>query len=282
MQLLQTTGKYKGKIRRDFTTEEFEEICLLTPHIKDQTRKSIRERIFCILNGILEYPKCLECSKDVHFLRSGKYSKTCTNSCGVKFLGTQDKIKSTKLERYNNSTFNNPEKMKETCLERYSVEHTSKIEENRILAKESTFEKFGNYNNIEKIRCTNLERYGVDNVSKTKEVKDKISLSISESYKNRKINENDYVGVVYILHFKDLDLIKIGLTSDFEKRSKQLKRDFGKFSIIQLIKSSECFKLEQEFHLKYNNYRVCLDDGCGRTEFFSVEITEMLLSEAVI
>ena len=69
--------------------------------------------------------------------------------------------------------FNNLEKRKKTCLERYGVNHF----ENHEKAKKTCLEKYGvdnclkNKNVRNKIKLTCINRYGVDSFSKTKEYK---------------------------------------------------------------------------------------------------------------
>jgi ribosomal protein L37AE/L43A len=280
LQYLQTSGKYSGFIRRNFSESEFKEILSLTPWIEDTSRKSIRERVHCILNNITEYTKCPVCNKDNKFLKNGKYSITCSHSCGIKNPEVQTKTKLTKLEKYGSETFVNPDKARTTCLERYGVDHTSKLPENREGAKQTNFERNGsrNYNNAAKIAVTCLERYGVDNVSKSPEIKDIMSISKAKHFNERRNNEGtDYSGVVYVLHFPQHSAVKIGLSGDFEKRSVSLFKDFGEYTIIDIIETQECFALETSLHEKFANYRICIEEGCGRTEFFDDCILEQFI-----
>jgi ribosomal protein L37AE/L43A len=268
-----------GWIRRDFSEGEFKEILLLTPWIEDTSRKSIRERVSCILNNITETPKCPVCNKDNKFLRNGKYSITCSPSCGIKNPEVQTKTKLTKLEKYGSETFVNPDKAKNTCLESYGVTHTSKLPENREGALQTNFERNGsrNYNNRAGSFVTCLERYGEINPSYSKQIRDIISIKIANNFQARRnIEGTDYVGVVYILHFPQHKAVKIGLSGDFEKRSKSLISDFGEYTIVDIIETHECFKLESSLHEKFSEYRMCLDEGTGRTEFFSDEILEKI------
>jgi hypothetical protein len=111
----------------------------------------------------------------------------------------------------------------------------------------------------------------------SQEIKDIMSISLAKRFQARRNNEGtDYSGVVYILHFPQQSAVKIGLSGDFEKRSVSLFKDFGEYTIIDIIETQECFALETSLHEKFANYRMCLDEGCGRTEFFSDEILENL------
>jgi hypothetical protein len=104
-----------------------------------------------------------------------------------------------------------------------------------------------------------------------------MSISRAKHFQERRNDEGtDYSGVVYILHFREHKAVKIGLTGDFEKRSKDLIKCFGEYTIIDIIDTQECFALESSLHEKFSNYRICLSEGGGRTEFFKDEILNFL------
>lgn len=233
----------------------FLEIVNLTPFVKDTSRKSIQERVFCILNNIVSIPKCQcfdGCTNPTNFLKKNLgYARFCSNSCSAK---RKDKFIDTRL------SMSRKEKYEQTCLERYGVSSHNSL--NSIKEK-----KIDTY----------IKKYGEDNPAKSKTVKDKISVALAQNFQKRKnCFDEDYSGVVYILHFEKLHSVKIGLTGNFEKRSKDLFATFGEFKIIDVIETSECFKLESQLHEKFKDYRLCLDKGSGRTEFFFDEILSML------
>ena len=71
---------------------------------------------------------------------------------------------------------------KKNNLEKYGVEHTSQLKENREKMKETCLEKFGVDNGAkakvikEKVKQNNLEKYGETNPLKVQEIKEKIRL----------------------------------------------------------------------------------------------------------
>ena len=82
--------------------------------------------------------------------------------------------KLTKLNRYNDENYNNVEKSKKTCLERYGVENPMQNKDIQNKSKQTCLEKYGTeyvlssdyfsnlrYECIEKSKQTCLERYGV-------------------------------------------------------------------------------------------------------------------------
>ena len=80
--------------------------------------------------------------------------------------------KETTLKNHGSTTWNNPEKSKQTCLEKYGVtnafnkkEAKEKNKEVRLLHKEEIKEK---------TKQTNLLKYGVENPAQIQEVKEKI------------------------------------------------------------------------------------------------------------
>jgi hypothetical protein len=83
--------------------------------------------------------------------------KQSQNNCS-KNPNVKAKIAETKLEKYGNTGYCNPDKTKITKLEKYG----SATYVNSEQAKITKLEKYGdsNYCNVEKIKATNLERYG--------------------------------------------------------------------------------------------------------------------------
>lgn len=98
-------------------------------------------------NFWIEKP-CEHCGKLFYSLikRNGRF---CSNKCSTKVTANDanrlQKIRKTKLERYGNETFVNPEKAKKTCLKKYGTDNASK-----------TIEV------INSIKRTNREKYGAD------------------------------------------------------------------------------------------------------------------------
>jgi len=128
-----------------------------------------------------------------------------------------------------------------------------------------------------KMRKNCLNKTGYYHWTQTPASRTFLSLAQAKFYQEKR-NEagTDIVGVVYILHFPELKLVKIGQTTNFEARSRGLLRDFGKFEVINIIPSDYSFSLEYELHEKYSSARVVLEEGSGRTEFFKEEILNEL------
>lgn len=122
-----------------------------------------KEQLYLYYNNIQHIPTCPICGSKTKFHgNSYGYSKYCCSSCAQKDKETQEKIKS-------------------SCIERYGEEY------NIIKSKkgQNTKEKrYGSktYNNIEKAKATCIERYGVDNVMKSNIFLEKSKNTCMERY----------------------------------------------------------------------------------------------------
>jgi hypothetical protein len=150
----------------------------------------IKERIYYILNNISQTVICPCCKTNIPNFISIKhgYRTTCSNKCSTIYSANkcyETKIKNnsfekaclankkTKLERYGNENFNNRQKSKLTCLEKYGVDNPLKAKEILDKVKSTNIEKYG-FENVfqsefikDKIKLTNVEKYGVENYSQT-------------------------------------------------------------------------------------------------------------------
>ena len=166
------------------------------------------------------------CGRPTGFINiSNGYHQYCSKDCMRNDqTSIQKKILQTKKDRYGDANYNNPEKSKQTCMERYGVERAqsslivrekikqtwmdktpdekeqyskSKInmwaqkssdDKQRMVqrVKETKKSRYGdaNYNNPEKIRQTCVERYGVDNVFKSKGLLSRIIIASLNSFKS--------------------------------------------------------------------------------------------------
>lgn len=301
----------KGTIEpRRITDSMFKEICDLTSFVIGD-RKTLGERIYCINNNITVTPIC-ECGKQVKYTKNG-YRSFCSVRCAQNSTIIREKIKQTCVERHgveypsqsktirikikqtliDNYGVENPsqsneirQKIVNTYLERYFVEHPLQSITVKSKIKNTCLKKYGVENVFQsdeiqkKIVHTCIKRYGVENPSQATHIKHKKYISLSKHYQQRRNTEcADYSGIVYILYFKELQLVKIGLTNNFSERSKGLIKDFGDFEIIKLIETETCFALEKELHDRFDEYRVSLSNGGGKTEFFNECILQCDISE---
>ena len=175
----------------------------------------IKIALYMFYNNISEIPRCI-CGNPVKF-HGYKYgfAKFCCQSCASQDTSVQEKLKdtltqrygedyrekmtrkglATKLKLYGDSSYNNSEKSKQTCLERYGVDNPMKITSTREKSKQTCLEKYGNEyylssdaflnkkeQYIKKTKQTCLERYGGENCMSNQNIKDKVKQTCLEKY----------------------------------------------------------------------------------------------------
>lgn len=115
---------------------------------------------------------------------------------GVLPINTPDQI-AKKKEQFKNPNFVKKvlEKRKETCLEKYGVEHHMKCDAGKEAVRTSMQEKYGVDYPLqaeevkEKMRETCQERYGVDNIMDVPEVKAKVAQTMMNRYGVERYNQ---------------------------------------------------------------------------------------------
>jgi hypothetical protein len=135
--------------------------------------------------------KCAVCGKEFEALKY-REQKCCSGKCCGIYVANSpnrmEKIKATKLERYGDEMYVNPDKARETCLKRYGVDNIFKSPEIKDKIKNMNLKTYGVEWTFqspvikEKIKLTNLERYGVENPAQSSEIKLKIKDIMNEKY----------------------------------------------------------------------------------------------------
>ena len=140
------------------------------------------------------FRECLVCGKRVKLntILIHPDARYCSKKCAISSEEFKEHSKQTCLERYGvehpSQSKEIQEKAKQTCLEHYGVDHTSKLKENREKAKQTCLEKYGVENPFqnkeiqEKAKQTCLEYYGVEYSVQSKETKEKIKQTCLEKY----------------------------------------------------------------------------------------------------
>ena len=180
------------------------------------TAHSVKEMLYMFFQDIPVRPKCVSCGKDVkyHGYEKGfgtyccpkcaqtdsdvraryvasmitKYGEDYTKKCSEKGMET-------KLKRYGNKNYNNHEKMKTTCMERYGVDNVMKSSEFVEKSRETCMERYGVPNFVQsdsykssfpkiltRMRNTCMERYGVPSPMQSDEIKKKVNETCMERY----------------------------------------------------------------------------------------------------
>ena len=162
--------------------------------------KEIRRKKTCLIKYGVESPNSSDIVKEK--LKNNNIKKYGVGN-PFELSEIKDKIKKTKLEKYDDSFYNNREKSKQTCLEKYGVENTLQNENIKQKSKQTCLEKYGvdsymktekfrkksikffneNENEIaEKRKNTNLLKYGVENVFADYNTQQKIKQTLLEKY----------------------------------------------------------------------------------------------------
>lgn len=94
-----------------------------------------------------------------------------------------EKRRSTLLERYGTTSYNNSKKRKATCVERYGVDNVAKLPE-----------VANSQDRLNKITKTCLDRYGVIRASQLQEVKDKMHRTFLQRYGVSSVSQLPGVG----------------------------------------------------------------------------------------
>lgn len=179
-------------------------------------------------------------------------------------------VKQTKLDRYGNSNYNNRDKAKETCLEKYGVDNPFKDIEN---ITQSYINSFGydhpmhnpeikakvrakmDYVSIQKkVKKTCLDRYGVDNAFKAAQVKGKIIKTNNIKYKCNRPLQNNLIKAKMI----DTNRERYGVDYyclKFECRSANKGTDSRPNLTFAKLLDNASIKYEREFNI--HNY--CYD-----------------------
>ena len=171
----------------------------------DSNNETISELIYRIENKIEEIPKCPVCGKLVKYDKNKKHYRTfCSKECELTTIGQKimkEKRFNTKLMRYGSGYFNNREKYKQTCLEKYGKEHVILTKEEKdkinIKIKETCLKKFNDpiyaQEIKEKRKRTCLEKYGVEHSSQNEEIKEKRKRTCLEKYGVEYISQSDEI-----------------------------------------------------------------------------------------
>jgi hypothetical protein len=141
---------------------------------------------------------CSVCGKETPFKKlSLGYQKHCCGSCSIKDTETQNKIKTTRLEKYGVENFFQNKSIQQKAEENAHSEEANKKK------VETSQKHFGVDNPAQsevvqnKMQQTNLERYGVDSYMKTPEFRKKsdIARNSEESIQKRKQTYMKHYGV---------------------------------------------------------------------------------------
>ena len=193
-------GKLNGNYSTETYLKNYKNIYeyLITRYDDSET---LRETFIRIYQNIEHRPKCPFCDKIVTFRgkKNHLFNDTCgSNECQYELRkhslkshynventfqleNTKNSIKSTKLEKYGNEHYNNPNKIRDT----WNTIYSNDVQKNDIIKKRTNTNilRYGSKTPAEsivvlnKMKNTCIERYGVDNYRKSDECIQKIFLT---------------------------------------------------------------------------------------------------------
>jgi hypothetical protein len=168
--------------------EKYEEILDLTRFLDENSKNN--ERIYCVLNDIIETKICKICNKKVRFVCfSVGYKTYCSDICANKDPEIAKNISIHHNSKSEEEKHEINEKIKKTNIERYGVENVMFSERIKEEIRKTNLEKYGVESTFsvkeirDKIKETIKNRYGVENISQNKEIQKKIRKSILKTVK---------------------------------------------------------------------------------------------------
>lgn len=119
-----------------------------------------------------------------------KSRETCLEKYGVEHTCRTPEVINKREKAQQDKAEEIREKFKKTCIEKYGVDNPSKVREVREKAEKTTLERFGtkSYLTTEKCKEQYLEKVGSDNIFKTEEFKKKLR----EKNRPDKIDDSPY------------------------------------------------------------------------------------------
>ena len=147
---------------------------------------SVKETLYRIKHNIEIRPVCPICGNNVLFNKKGYFSTTCSKECTNKLR--KQHIDETLIKLYGTTTYNNVEKTKKTCLEKYGVENVAQDNNVKNKTKKTCLEKYGveyiTQSNTfkQKTKETCLEKYGVEYITQSNTFKQKTKETCLEKY----------------------------------------------------------------------------------------------------
>ena len=245
---------------------------IINLHNKNFGEISWSQKLYNFNYNIIEQPKCLECNKFVKFHRySTGYRKFCSNNCGLKSKITKDKRDKTKQRKYGDVNYNNREKFKKTCLDKFG--ETSPMKNIDVMNKSIKTNIF-RYNN----KTPLLNKYVKDKIKKTKILKyGDVNYNNREKFKKTcldKFGETSPIKNINVMNkLIKTNLIKYGVENVFQskliiKKIKEInnKRFKNKWAKILNISIN---------NILINGNMITINDLCDKHESFT--ITKSLL-----
>ena len=182
-----------SKQHTEMTKFILENSSFLDDKVEPRTQKpySKASRIVYAINGLIDFPKCATCGKSIIRNIAPKEDLNhihCCNKCAQKAPDTIAKTKATKLKNHGDPNYNNMEKNKATCKEKFGVEYVFQAKEVKEKSKQSIKNHFGvdhqmRSDIVKEEMCKRYrEKHGVDYPFQDPEIQAKINATIHKNY----------------------------------------------------------------------------------------------------
>jgi hypothetical protein len=195
----------------------------------------------------------------------------------------KEKLKKTKLEKYGDENYNNPEKMIETKDEKYGIEWREnwyKNMSNEMMKNFGVLHPLQSDFFLNKLKNTNQKKYGVDWNMQSKDVRAVYNLSIKqkfgvdnisqlESIKEKK-KETSLINFGVTHHLKDYNLFQKHLIAQYKiKKYKDTELYYqGSYEYFFLEKMEELNLLHEVFNGKSYEFEWKGEKHTYHTDFF--------------
>lgn len=188
--------------------------------------KGVSQIIWHFKNDIYEPVLCKICDKNVRYVNINKgYVKYCSNKCQLK-------------DHWSNISedfiLSREKKRRETCIEKYGVEHATMLESVKEKTRQTNREKYNSDYHLSTddykkgLKKILMDKYGVDNISKLDIIKEKKrKKSINKTPKEKELIREKYRNTILerygVNHLsQDSDFLENVLKKSFSHKSYRL------------------------------------------------------------
>ena len=210
---------------------------------------NIRQVVYHAIYKLDKIPTCL-CGANLQWNSDLKsYRKYCSTSCTATF--SKNQRKETCIEKYGVDHFSKTAdfslKIQKTSIEKFGVLHYSQGNEFKERVKDTNISNFGvefpsqNVKIIEKTKKTCIERLGVDNPAKSKTVQEKIKKTNLEKYNVECVLKS----IVIQKKIKQTNIDRYGVENVnqnlevVKKRSKSRQENYYSAEVLGLLQNKE-------------------------------------------
>lgn len=148
-------------------------------------------RIIYAVNNLTDFVKCKTCGKPITrniSLNEDINCIYCSNRCAQKDPIVISRVKAAKMKNHGDPNFNNMEKSRQTCKERYGVEYAWQSNRTKEASKKTLMNHFGVDHQMrssdvkKRMRQRYKEKHGVEYAFQNPEVQAKINAKNQENY----------------------------------------------------------------------------------------------------